>query len=871
MTKYILSLLTLLLSISLHAQEAADTSYQAKKSAITYVETIVRENPVTLFPAANPLQQLQGRASGMFATTASGRPGSPAILLIRGQNSIDGDSEPYYIVNDVPYTSQQLSTINVEDIESITILKDAISTAPYGVNGGNGVVVIETKKGRPSQSSVTISAETGFSKILKNKFGLMNTRQKLDYELGLGLIDQTTYNERLPHSYNHIDEIFRTAWLQQYNLQLSGGNDRTTYYLSGGYYTQDGILEKSNFKRYTVNADVNMQASKWLKAGINIYLGKENSSNPPTSEVGNSYVNNDNNLALASILLNPYEQLRNPNGAFNKNLIGFGSNPLYEASLFTDELTNTNISGTGYLDVRFNSKLNLKSSVVLSQYEAEEYLNSHTHDSKHYTKDFRCKETAMIQTNRLNLSTYLDNHSKHRINASLSHELRITNGMLNNETHEYLSASYSYNKIKDNENKVLSGTAELKYSYKDYLLFDATYRIDKMNLAKMRNSKTTESWAVAGKWIAYDKSYGFLSRMSLKASTGKVAHLPLNATSLSYKNLLMLSSIDFSLNSNLIPYETTQTHNIGIDVYFLKNRLCLFLEWYIKNTSDVFVAETYHIIYPIQQLALTNAAEVQNKGFELSASYNILNQRDYFLDISANLTLNKNELKKNRYITLGKNNQVAAEGLPLGSYSLSQWAGVNPNTGDATWYDYAGNKSTSTGAHSNKYIDNKSCIPSKQAGLSLSGGYKNFSLSALFYGIWDIYTYNQNLYYLETSNGRYAKSYNQTTQTANYWKNPGDITDIPKPFSNISWADTRLLQNHSYLRLRSLTLAYEFNRRILYRVSNGIEKCKLFVTAHNLFTITGYRGFTPEVLGAVDYGNYPESRTFSWGIKLTFK
>ena len=867
MKKQLLAIILLLWGASLSAQERVDTTSRPVAPGMSaVVQTVVNRNLVTIFPSASFTQQLQGRASGLFATSANGRPGSPAILTIRGQNSINGDSQPYYIVNGIPMIATQLSSINMEDIESVTILKDAISTAIYGVNGGNGVVVVETKKGRRMPLEVTVSAEAGFSKILKNSFGLMDTRQKLDYEKDLGIIDQATYNARLPYNNNPIDEIYRTAWLQQYNLQLSGGSDRLTYYLSGGYYTQDGIHHSSCFKRYTINTSVNIDAAKWLKTGAFLYVGKDKNSYPLTSETKSGISGSTYNLTLASILLNPYEQLKNSDGSYNKSLIGYPVNPLYEASLFSDERSNTSISGTGFLDIKLIRELNLRSSIILKQYEAEGYLSKRFDNNNQYIESSDHKATTMIQSNKLSFDSYIGSGQRHQLIASLAQEYNITNGSLNENTSELYSGSYAHSFIKESKSKILSGIFELKYRYKDYIIADATYRMDRLDLFSVQKNSTAKSWAVAAKWIAYDQSYGVLSRFALRVSTGKVAHLPLALTLLRYTDPLAFGYPSSSLPIGGNPWETTQTHNLGIDAYLFGNKLSLYADLYLKSTSDVLAPMAF---IPPGTIDNSKKAKVENKGLELTLDWNVFNHYRYFLLFRTTLSLNQNKLKELPDKEIRNGIQILKEGKPLGGYYLARWAGVDPSTGEATWYDSDGNKTSSYHNAKQEYIEGKSSIPSKSAGLSISGGYKGFSLTSFFYGTWDIYTYNQNLYNLEISNGNRASMYNLTTNAASYWKKSGDLTSIPKPYSG-AYPDTRLLQNHSYFRLKSLTLAYDFERRALRRL-RVIEACKVFITAHNLFTISGYKGFTPEVLGYMDNAAYPESRTFSWGIKLTFK
>jgi TonB-linked SusC/RagA family outer membrane protein len=868
MVRYLpVTVLLLFFGVHLHAQEVTATAIRPTLSSAV-VTSIVRENPVTIFPAANFTQQLQGRVSGIFSTSANGRPGSPVISAIRGQSSVNGDSEPYYIVNGIPFTTTQLATINIQDIESVTILKDAIVTAQYGINGGNGVVLVETKKGRKQPLSVNVSTEAGFSNILKNKLGLMDTQQKLSYEKELGIIDQATYDARLLHNSNPIGELFRTAWLQRYDLQLSGGNDHATYYLSGGYYTQHGIHHRSDYSRYTINANINIDASKWLRTGMFLYVGKERNSYPPTTESGENYVNTRSNLTLAALRINPYEQLKNLDGSYNKNLISSPNNPLYDASLFNDELNNTNISGTGFFEIKLIRELNLRSSIVLKQYEAEEYVDKRSDSSYFYSEHSDHKSTSVVQNNKLSFNVDIDSNQRHKITTSLSQEYRITNGSLNESSSEPYSGGYSYshNFIKDSKGKILSGILELRYSYKDRLIFDAAYRIDRLDLFSMPKKSTAKSWATAAKWVVFDETYSILSRVALRGSTGRVAHLPLAFTHLSYTNPLAYSSSNITLYTGSTPCETTQTHNLGIDAYLGGYTLRLYADLYYKNTSDVFIP-----LAPTTPIARNTRAEVENKGIEIALDWSILNRWKYFLELNANLTLNQNRLKSLPEGEIHNGIQVLKEGKPLGSYYLARWAGVNPNTGEAMWYDDMGNKTTSYNNAKQEYIDGKSSIPSKSAGFSISGGYKGFSLASYFYGIWDVYTYNQNLAYVEMSNINYAESRNLTASVASYWKNQGAITAIPKPYTgNENSPDTRFLQNHSYFRLKSLTLAYDFERKTLSR-TKVIAACRIFVTAHNLLTITGYKGFTPEVLGYKDYAIYPESKTFSWGIKLTFR
>ena len=877
-----------------------------KKGDVTTAITSVKTKDLEQRPVISAAQAIQGRAAGIQVVQPNGAPGAGLAVRIRGNTSISASNDPLYVVDGIPV--QDISSIAPNDIESMQVLKDASSAAIYGSRAANGVVLITTKQGKRNEPKVSVNTYIGVSKIAK-KIPSLNTQQY--YELMnetkavatatlAGLTDKTDWYK----------ETFRAGFTQNTQLSVSNASDNTKYYLSAGHTKEDGIIRSSFFERYNVRLNLEAKMRQWLTFETNLsYADYE--SNGIISGLGANRAG-----VVLSVINTPHyapiwSEKTGEEGWYYYDFKGANlSHPVENISRRADNLLKNNrFVGSGSAIVQLMKGLRYKSTLAIDRLSSKENrftdpkLTSYGRRNYGEAADIRKNNTLLTFDNIL---TFDKTFSKH--NLSLLGGTSFTNAKM--DASEMYATHFLTSDIKtlNAANKIGQGSitnaeewsmmsylGRLSYNYDSKYLLTANFRAD--GSSKLAPGKRWGYFpSVSVGWRLSRESFlsniEWLSELKLRGGwgqTGNQAGISSYAYLQRYKiarqnwwgngananAMITLTPNSFS-NPNLT-WETTTQSNIGLDVALFKNRLAFAIDAYIKNTTNLLMEVPLPATSPVPSI-YRNEGEMTNKGIEFSVdSRNLTGELEW--NTNFNISLNRNKLNK---LSLQKvyyyastseatSEQVVriTEGQPLGKFWGLISEGVDPQTGDIKYKDLNGDGRITVSDKT--YIGDPN--PDFTFGFTNDFSYKNFTLSVFFQGSYGNDIYNASR--IETE-GMYDGK-NQSTAVLNRWKKRGDITDIPravKGTDNIK-ASSRWVEDGSYLRLKTLTLAYNLPTQALQQY--GIRKVQPYLTAQNLWTLTNYKGFDPEVneglsgpTMGIDWGTYPQTKSFIFGLNIEF-
>ena len=877
-----------------------------KKGDVTTAITSVKTKDLEQRPVISAAQAIQGRAAGIQVVQPNGAPGAGLAVRIRGNTSISASNDPLYVVDGIPV--QDISSIAPNDIESMQVLKDASSAAIYGSRAANGVVLITTKQGKRNEPKVSVNTYIGVSEIAK-KIPSLNTQQY--YELMnetkavatatlAGLTDKTDWYK----------ETFRAGFTQNTQLSVSNASENTKYYLSAGHTKEDGIIRSSFFERYNVRLNLEAKMRQWLTFETNLsYADYE--SNGIISGLGANRAG-----VVLSVINTPHyapiwSEKTGEEGWYYYDFKGANlSHPVENISRRADNLLKNNrFVGSGSAIVQLMKGLRYKSTLAIDRLSSKENrftdpkLTSYGRRNYGEAADIRKNNTLLTFDNIL---TFDKTFSKH--NLSLLGGTSFTNAKM--DASEMYATHFLTSDIKtlNAANKIGQGSitnaeewsmmsylGRLSYNYDSKYLLTANFRAD--GSSKLAPGKRWGYFpSVSVGWRLSRESFlsniEWLSELKLRGGwgqTGNQAGISSYAYLQRYKiarqnwwgngananAMITLTPNSFS-NPNLT-WETTTQSNIGLDVALFKNRLAFAIDAYIKNTTNLLMEVPLPATSPVPSI-YRNEGEMTNKGIEFSVdSRNLTGELEW--NTNFNISLNRNKLNK---LSLQKvyyyastseatSEQVVriTEGQPLGKFWGLISEGVDPQTGDIKYKDLNGDGRITVSDKT--YIGDPN--PDFTFGFTNDFSYKNFTLSVFFQGSYGNDIYNASR--IETE-GMYDGK-NQSTAVLNRWKKRGDITDIPravKGTDNIK-ASSRWVEDGSYLRLKTLTLAYNLPTQALQQY--GIRKVQPYLTAQNLWTLTNYKGFDPEVneglsgpTMGIDWGTYPQTKSFIFGLNIEF-
>eukprot|EP00388_Colpodella_angusta_P039538 GDKK01047618.1.p1 GENE.GDKK01047618.1~~GDKK01047618.1.p1 ORF type:complete len:1010 (-),score=41.22 GDKK01047618.1:1618-4647(-) len=866
---------------------------------------------------------LQGRAAGVVVQNNNGLPGGSISVIIRGLGSFTAGSSPLYIVDGVQMNgatvggftqANTLASINPTDIESIEVLKDAASASIYGAQAANGVVLITTKKGKAGATKINAHFYSGVSEVIK-KFDVLNTQEFFALRVealqnanmtssatavrnsilaSFGLPTTTTDAEiaALP-TYNWQDAAFRTGRVQNYELGANGGNEKTTFYLSGSYNTMDAVITKADFKRGTFKSSIEHKVNNKLTLNSNINLSTITQVAPFSTD--GSFLGSP---AFASSLILPINRITNDDGTFyglpgsgqpfygilNQNII---ANNEYNISNQTTNTLIGSVSGT----YKILPSLSFRSffSVENRSLTGKNFVDPRTADGYNvsgYGEVYSNWNSNIMTNQTLNFSKVFN--TDHKVDALAGFEYRTDR---TNTTYGYgngyptpqftnlgaaatpLSATETFTGFKSS-----SLFAKANYSYKGKYIISGTIRYQ--GSSRFGSDKQFGFFpGVTAVWNMGDEDFlkaNWISNLKLRASYGQTGNDQISnfgSRALYGRSGTYLGQTGIApsgLPNPALKWEKTTTTDLGIDFGFFKDRLFGSLGVFDKTNSDLLLAQPLISTTGFGSVT-SNVGTIQNRGIEVELnSVNVSTASGFKWTTNFNYTYIKNKIKK-LYggLTQLPSDPATRVGWDLGAVFNYRYAGVNPQNGRPAFLDINNNITYSPTAADRVYVG--STLPKHTGGLSNTFSFKGIDLDFLFqyqYGRMQIDGQESFL----TENG--LRTFNTLREVyERRWTTPGQITDMPRPYNGVAeptsviGLNSRLLKKTDYIRLKQINLGYNLPKSLLSKMN--IASVKIYAQGTNLFTYDDWGGYDPEFYGA-STGITPVSKNYTFGIQVGF-
>ncbi len=897
-----------------------------KKSDLTGSVSSIRGDKLKELPVVSVEQAMQGRMAGVQVQQTSGQPGAGISIRIRGVSSIAGGNEPLYVIDGLPQFNDDvrgangLATINPSDIEAIEVLKDASSTAIYGSRGANGVVMITTKSGKIGQPRITFESSGGSQK-LRRKLELMNAAEYVDFakryytNSGLALpADLVSYTPTANTDWQ--DEVFRTAGQTNNNLNISGGTEKSRYFLSAGFLNQQGIVKSSDYKRGSLRMNVESKVSENFSVSSRLLFSRamQNGFSP---SVGDN-TRNFGKSGIGSILRGvPTVPVRNADGTYSdatpftfngidaENAVAIVNEVLDRntttrvqggvdaKTTLAKGLTNTTRFSADFYTVRrdlYFPKIlprlgNNIGSAELGQYDKTALL---AEDFVEYKKD--------VSTN-LSLEAIAGvSIQKERLNSTDLAASGFGNDALKN--YNFSSANTVSKPITDIiENTIVSAFLRTRVNYKDKYLFAASIRRDGASVFAENNKygvfpSLSAAWRISKE--EFMQSVAAISNLKLRASWGQAGNPAIKP----YQSLLLGRAVNTGqgagtgLAVGLAPtfpnpnlkWETTSQTNIGLDAGILNERFRLSFDYYVKTTSDLLAlvqlppsAGVGSGIGSGPGQIIDNVGEVQNKGWELTLGSNIITKGDFSFSLDINLSQNKNTVTKTKdnkdipTIAGGNDasgsNSIIRVGQPLSAFLGAKYLGMDAN-GLPLYQNLNGDKDVNGNDIINA-LDNQilgSPYPDLYYGFSPVFKYKKIMLSMVWAGVSGSLINNAGLF--DLTDPTVANLYNKLKIANEYYPKPSQTA------GNRHYRSSRYMEDGSFFRLRNVRVDYSFT----LKAKSVVKALNVYVSGQNLITFTKYSGYDPEVntfsgndrRQGVDLGAYPTSKVINAGFSVTF-
>lgn len=878
-----------------------------KRKDITTAVSVVSTADIDERPIIDAAQALQGKAAGIQVVQPSGAPGEGMSIRVRGATSVQASNEPLYIVDGMP--NDNISSLSPADIESMQVLKDASSAAIYGARAANGVVLITTKRGKVGNPQVKFSAYVGLSQLGK-KIDALNTEEYKD--LMKELKKYSNVAPTIPDSEKRYvdwtDMFFKTGLNQNYQLSVSNGTDKLQYFVSGGYTNEQGIIEKANFRRYNFRANIDNQHTKWLKMALNFAY-----TNTKGQEVNQSRSSMRAGSILSVINTPPFmQQWDNENpGQYDENAYGSRIlNPL--AANSADNITSADyLKGSlGFtFDILKGLKFKSTFGIDLSNNHWDYFLDPKSTSDGRGTKG-RVEESYSRNIEWLfeNILTYDFSLKKH--NFSLMGGATQQHAQYNGAWLAGFDLADSYPNIHsisaaNQIDKDACGSSASAWSLASFLgrvayNYDSKYLLT-MNFRADGSSRFAPGhrWgyfpsASAGWRVSSEKfmepfknviddmklriGWGMNGNQSGIGNYSYLASMSASKVAPTTENLYPgLAISPYSAANTELTWEKTMQWNAGLDLTMLDSRVTFSVDAYYKKTKDLLLTVSLPDNVNLPGGITRNDGEMVNKGMEFSVSSQNL-KGTFQWNTDFNISFNRNKLTKlglNKiyyYAEMYETRESAVilkEGIPLGTFYGYVSEGVDPETGNIIYSDLNKNGSLDPGDRT----EIGCAQPDFIYGMTNTFSYAGLNLSIFLQGSQGNDIFNASR--IDTE-GMFDFR-NQSKAVLDRWKRPGMITDIPR-VGNIenSHNSTRFVEDGSYLRLKTVTLSYDFNKKWLKKMH--LSKLQAYVTGQNLLTLTKYSGYDPEVnaYGAdavaqgVDYGTYPQSKALIFGLNVEF-
>ena len=889
---------------------------------------VVSSKSLDQVPIASFDQILQGRTPGIQGGTGSGQPGSSASILIRGQGSLNSGTDPLYIIDGVPVASDDFASINANDFESVTVLKDASSTSKYGSRGANGVIVAKSKKGKNGKTQLNYRFMQGITTRTTSKFSNMDTPTRLKYERMLaqhdvnngsalfnawatvpihrqhilGTITDAQYEQQLqPFASVDTDwkkEMFRTGHIQSHDFNATGGNEKTNFYIGAQYRREEGIIEKSNLDRYTLRINVNHNASDKFRFGINTSIGYSNQS-LIASELGST-----RNPVWGMYLALPYRTPQSTKAFFIN-----AQNPVVTLGAYTRKNDNYKMVGSVYAEYDFTKNLTLRTNWG-GDFSMDIFKQSIS------SKDIRFPSAPSINQNQVGLS-------ETGLLGSISRQQELANSFVGTTSLTYAKVFADKHDVTASANFEILANNENAFSYTGYGInakfIDTPFGITQgsssnpyLALTGGRNTLNRLASAFADIAYTYDKKYNVAigirrdgsSRFGLDKRYGTFYSIGASWNMMEEAFMANLSNIvtdgklrvtygaqgnqdiadfgylatyqaggNYAGQQGFIPnvpgnsevqWESQTTFNVGLDFALLKNKR-------IIGTIEYYNRATKDLFVAAQVTRTTgftsinrNIGSMRNRGLELNLSADVLKVGDFTWSVNVIHTLNRNKI-----ISLGAESEYVA-GTSIVRVGLPYGSHYivkwsGVNPATGDPLYYDKEGNVTPTYNTANNIPVGTFVAPKFGSFTNTFRYKGLELSVFFvYEAGKALFNNQNYF---SENVQISPLVNSNARLLNAWMTPGQITDIPR-LNAARQFSTRDIEDGSFLRLRNVTLAY--NVPAAWAKNLKMRSVRAYVMGQNVLTFTKFTGFDPEDNNNIQLAQFPVPRTFTFGVDLGF-
>jgi len=826
---------------------------------------------------------LQGKAAGVIINQNSGTPGGQNSIKMRGGSSINASNQPLIVIDGVPsitgsygqigYSGQEIdaiSDLNPNDIESFTILKDASATAIYGARASNGVILITTKKGSYQKTNVNLNTSYGFQGMPRERLlDLMNAQEWNEYK-GTDIQGIDT---------DWMGEILQIAPTSNTELSVSSGNDKTRFYISGNLYTQDGTVKSTSYNRYSGRLSIDHKLVKNLTVGGSVAMSY--SKNDRVEGDYTLYGPLPNALSIPAIY-----PVYNADGSYFEG--GPYANPVAICKETVNIAYTNRYNGNVYLEYKF-----LNGFTFTTKWGADIYnLREHEYDPITTAQGLKYNGLAIEGTSYVsnlissNVLQYVkkikENHNIEALAGYSFEKYARRNTYIEaidfpNENLQYITSAGTIRAASTTalDRGMNSYFGQFKYNYLYKYIFTLTARADGSSKFGENNRygyfpAASIAWRVTEE--SFMKKFSKISDMKIRISAGLTGNDGIS----DFASLgLYEGGYNYGGNSGIAPtqlpnpnlkWESTMQTGLGLDFAIFDSRISLVADVYYNRTSDLLLDRPLPSSSGFTYIT-SNIGDLENKGIELVLNTENIKQ-EFTWNTSFNFAANRNKVLKlyngQPIDDQGRGGNRVEEGEPIGIFYGYRCLGVDPSSGYLVYDDINGDNVITT----EDRIKNGDPNPDFTAGLTNTFSYKNFDLSIFLYAVYGNDVFNGTRIYLEGP----TDLDNQTTNVLRIWRNPGDVTDIPR--NGDDKISSRFIEDGSFLRIKNVTFGYNFPKNLIKHV--GLKTLRLYISGQNLFTFTNYSGMDPEVnyysndniIMGTDFFTYPQSRTIIMGLNI---
>ena len=893
-----------------------------KKEALTGSIATVGSEKLEQLPSASFQDALQGNVAGLQVTASDGAPGAAINVRVRGIGSITAGNEPLYVIDGIPVTSGSiaqtdfdndgrssnvLASLNPNDIESLTVLKDAASTAIYGSRGANGVVLITTKSGSQGKAKIDFKSQVSVSDVaFNNLLEPLNREQYTELYLE-GRVNagthtpeeaQALFDQQFPvdpatgeiANTNWLEEMTRRGVSHQYDLSASGGTDKISYFISGGYLNNEGIVKENKFERFSGRANLSAQLTDKLKISNNINLSyfTQRGITDGTAWEAPFYL---------AYLLAPTVPIFDEQGRYYGDHASFfmgGNNPVGQLYDNTRELEQTRIINNLSANYEIMEGLTFNSAWSFDILNVDEFIfeNARYGDGRNiggFGNEGRTDVINWLGTQTLQYGKTFN--EKHNLDVLLGYEAqKVTEDGVENQAEGF--SHPSLRTLSTAANPTLSNSYRTDYSFNSYFSrvnydFDSKYFLS----ASLRRDGSSRFgpdvrwgtfWSVGGGYTISQESFmqglTFIDNLKLRASYGVTGNASIG--NFPWAGLYSFNreydgspgAAPSQVANPLLTWESQENFNVGVDFNMFGNRLSGNVEYFVRTSSDLILDNPLSYTTGFRDIQ-ENVGDMQNTGVELALNGQIIRGPDFNLSLGANITFINNEITK-LPSPIPDGTKRREEGRDFQEFWLFEWAGVDPANGDPLWYtDETKTETTSNINEASRFYDGESATPDFFGGANLSASYKSFSLNVqLNYQIGN-YVYDGPGWVIH-GDGRFTPRSTSSWAFNNRWKQPGDQALFPRfAWGNRSASNTqnssRYLFQGDFIRVRTINFAYDLPNALVSKLK--LRSVRTYINLNNFFTWVADDNlhFDPEqTINGVYNTTTPIPKTASFGINI---